>query len=172
VGNRRVVLNLVDQTSLYSHDAGHQADHGEQQWTTSDTIDEGPWNERSGEEPGVEEAGHESRHVRVEAQTLLEQGTGVVDQRVDTTKLLEDLDSTSDQETALALDTVVLEEIAPGSGTDRYLERDCVDDVAVHALDVFLAVLVTVKALEDTQAFVVAIVSSQPSRSFGQDEDE
>lgn len=172
VGNGGLVLDLVDQTGLDSHDAGHDGDHGEQQWATSDAVDEGPWNERSGEEPGVEETGHESGHVRVEAQTLLEESTRVVDKSVDTTELLEDLDTTSDQETALALDAVILEEIAPGSGTDGDLERDGVDDVAVHALDLLVAVLVTPEALKDMQTFVVAVVSSQPSRSLGQNEDE
>jgi hypothetical protein len=60
--------------------------------------------------------------MRAEAQTLLEQCARVVNQRIDTSELLEGLDTAGNEESATTLDAVALEEIAPGAGTDRLLD--------------------------------------------------
>jgi hypothetical protein len=48
------------------------------QRTTAEAVNQEPRNERSQEEPGVQESRHETGKVFVEAETLLEQGAGVV----------------------------------------------------------------------------------------------
>jgi hypothetical protein len=48
------------------------------QRTTAEAIDQEPRNERSQEKPGVQETSHETRKISVEAETVLEQGAGVV----------------------------------------------------------------------------------------------
>jgi len=73
------VLYLVNQGCLHDHHAGHDCDHGEElenmvstrrasccaivfayQWSTTDTVNEEPRNERCEEEPCVQEACHET----------------------------------------------------------------------------------------------------------------
>lgn len=40
------------------------------QWSAANTVNQQPWDERGHKEPSVQETGHESRKVIVEAQTL------------------------------------------------------------------------------------------------------
>jgi hypothetical protein len=42
------------------------------QWTATEAIDQEPGNERSEEEPGVQETGHQARGVGIETKTILE----------------------------------------------------------------------------------------------------
>jgi hypothetical protein len=92
------------------------------QWPTTKTIDQEPWDKRSEEEPCVQETGHQAGSVGVKTKTLLEQSAGVVcsiirigrcflkngfrltDQGIDATKLLEDLDTASDEEPPARVD--------------------------------------------------------------------
>ena len=55
--------------------------------------------------------------MTIKAQTVLEEGTGVVDQCVDATQLLECLNAASNEEPTSALDTIVLQKVAPGAST-------------------------------------------------------
>jgi hypothetical protein len=48
------------------------------QRTTAEAVNQEPRNERSQEEPGVQETSHETGEIGVEAETVLEQGAGVV----------------------------------------------------------------------------------------------
>jgi len=166
------VLSVVDQSCLDGHDSCHQTDHGQQKRTTTNSVDQEPGNERGQEEPSVQESRHESREVRSEAQTLLEQGTRVVDECVDTSKLLEGLDTASDEESASALDAVVLEKVAPGTGTDRLLNGHSANNVAVDALDFLVAHLVLVQTSQDIQSFFVAVSGSKPARRLWDDQDD
>lgn len=43
------------------------------QWTSTNAIDQKPWDERSDEEPRLEVPAHERRHMGVEADRLLKQ---------------------------------------------------------------------------------------------------
>lgn len=96
----------------------------------------------------------------------------LTDQCVDTTKLLESLDTASNEESASALDAVVLEKIAPGTGADRSLNGHSADNVTVDALDLLMAHLAFVEAGQDLESFFVAISGSKPARGLGDDEDD
>lgn len=134
-----MVLSVVDKGCLDGHDSCHQADHGQQERTTANSVDQEPGNERSQEEPSVQESRHEAGEVRSKAQTVLEQGAGIVDECIDTSKLLEGLDAASNEESASALDAVVLEKIAPGTGANRFFDSHGADNVGVDALDFLVA---------------------------------
>jgi len=110
--------------------------------------------------------------VGSEAQTLLEQGAGIVNECVDASKLLEGLDTASNEESASALDAVVLEEIAPSTGTDRLLDGNGTDDVGVDALDLLVAHPVLVQTGKNLQSFFVAVSGSEPARRLRDDQDD
>lgn len=111
VGYRCVMLNLIDQSSLDSHDGSHETDHGQEQRSPPKPVDQKPRDERGDEEPGVQEAGHETRKMTIKSETLGEERGGVVDQGVDTTKLLESLDAAGNQEATLALNIVIPQQV-------------------------------------------------------------
>ena len=92
------------------------------EWATTKAIDQEPGNERSQEEPGVQETCHQAGSVGVKPETGLEQSAGVIcsivsigqpllrnafqltDQGIDATELLEDLDTASDEESSARVD--------------------------------------------------------------------
>ena len=122
-GRGSLELDLVDQGGLDGHDGGHESDHGQQQGPATDPIDEEPGDEGRDEEPGLQVAGHQRRHVLVEPD-LLEDGGGVVDDGVDAAELLHRLDAARDQESASALQAVVLEEVLPSPHANGFLDLD------------------------------------------------
>ena len=166
------MLSVVNKSCLDGHDSCHQADHGQQKRTTTNSVDQEPGDERSQEEPSVQESRHETREVRSEAQTLLEQCAGVVDECVDTSKLLEGLDTASDEESASALDAVVLEKIAPGTGANRLLDGNSANNVGVNTLDFLVAHPVLVQTGQNLQSLFVTISGSKPARRLWNDEDD
>ena len=102
--------------------AKHRNSISTYEWATTEAIDQEPGDERSQEEPGVQETSHEPRSVGVKSETGLEQSAGVIcsivsigqpllsnafqltNQGIDATKLLEDLDTASDEESSARVD--------------------------------------------------------------------
>lgn len=167
-----MVLSVVDEGCLDGHDSCHQTDHGQQKRTATNSVDQEPRDERGQEEPSVQEPRHETREMGSEAQTVLEQGARIVDKRIDTSELLESLDAASNEESASALDAVVLQKIAPSTGTDRFLNGHSADNVGVDVLDFLVAHLALVQTGQDLQSLFVAISGSKPARSLWDDEDD
>lgn len=96
----------------------------------------------------------------------------LTDQCVDTAELLEDLNTASNQETTLTLDAIVPEQVRPRTSTDRCLESNGVNDIAVHGLDVLIAGLAAPQTLQNKKTLIVAVVACQPSRRLWHDKDQ
>jgi hypothetical protein len=73
-----VIIDRSYGDGLASHAKRRKAVLLTHQWTTAEAVNQEPRNERSQEEPGVQETSHETGKVRVEAETVLEQGAGII----------------------------------------------------------------------------------------------
>ena len=170
-GRCRLELDLVDQGGLDGHHGGHESDHGQQQGATADPIDEQPWDEGGDEEPGLQVAGHERRHVLVEAD-LLEDGGGVVDDGVDAAELLHRLDAAGDQESPSALQAVALEEILPSPYANGFLNLDHGQDVGVEPPDRIVWYPGLVQPQQYLERLVRSTMAGQPSWRFRDDQED
>lgn len=95
-----------------------------------------------------------------------------VNQSVDTSDLLEELDSTSDEKSTTRFDLVGSEKIPPLATTDRVLECDDILDLLVLDEDVVVGLGLALESSEDRKRFVCSAMGSKPSRGFRNDEDE
>jgi hypothetical protein len=73
-----VIIDRSYGDGLASHAKRRKAVLLTHQRTTAEAVNQEPRNERSQEEPGVQETSHETGKVRVEAETVLEQGAGII----------------------------------------------------------------------------------------------
>jgi hypothetical protein len=110
--------------------------------------------------------------MRAETQRLLEESARIVDQSVDTTELLEGLDTASNKKSASALDTVVLEEISPGAGANGLFESNSADDISVDTLNLLVCHLALVKACQDLQSLLITVSGSEPAGCLRDDQDD
>lgn len=129
-------------------------------------------NERGCKEPRIQEPGHQCRKVFIKVQALLKQGTRVVNQCVDASKLLEGLHTASNQEALPRLDVIFLEQIAPGSGTDRCLVRDRVHNIVMDSHNRLVAHLLPIEPPQDFERFVRPAVRDQPAGCLREDHDD
>jgi hypothetical protein len=73
-----VIIDRSYGDGLASHAKRRKAVLLTHQRTTAEAVNQEPRNERSQEEPGVQETSHKTGKVRVEAETVLEQGAGII----------------------------------------------------------------------------------------------
>lgn len=165
----RTALDLPDEPGFGGETTGHERDADKEESTTADRVDEEPRDERGQEEPSEQDSGDETGAVVAKTGTQ-EQGARVVDDTVDTTELLHDLNTTGDEESLSVLEVVVLEQSLPGSRTDSLLELDGDHDVLVLLSNGDVVDVTTHETGDGSQGFLLFPMSGEPSRRFGNDE--
>lgn len=98
---------------------------------------------------------------------------GLTDDGVDSSKLLETLNSAGDEQSLLGFDAVVLQEILPGTSANGGLIRDCLDDGVVKTLHLNVIGGSGMNSCQNFETLIWAIMRGEPSWGFrneGQDE--
>lgn len=95
-----------------------------------------------------------------------------VDQCVDTSDLLEELDGASDEKTTTRLHRVVLEQVAPLAAADGSLESDDVLNRLVLGEYIVVGFGLTLEPGQNGERLFGTTVRGEPTGTFGDDEDE
>lgn len=136
----------------------------------TDTLDE---DERKQSEEHVDDRKDTTKNERklhVETDLLVEQDSGVVDDGVASTKLLEELGRGTDESTGKVLLLALLEDVA-ALGLDGKLGLDHVGHALLLGNGTGSVVGVTTESGDDTLSFGIVSMVDEPTRGLGEDED-